>query len=152
MCIEREKKICLGFHPLQESAKREFSQLKQWNFIPPLGYYFCSVDDNEHQVDWLPTPWQSLVMPKVLGTFLMSAVIWKKCKVTAFSSPHPRSPVSGQVTGLTYLFTVHFLLTLSNRKEILKILFAWNELIPWNIEKFLFVTCCVTQGTILNIL
>lgn len=98
MCIEREKKIYLRFHPLQKSAKREFSQLRHNVIsIPPLGHYFCYVDENEHQIDWLPTPWQSLIMPKVPETFPMSVVMWKKCKVTASSSPH--SPESLLRTG-----------------------------------------------------
>lgn len=94
-------------HTPEISKERILSIKRECNFHSALGHYFCYVDENEHQIDWLPMPWQSLMVPKVLGTCPSSGGSRKKRKVTAFSSPHSWSPISGQVVGLMYLFPLH---------------------------------------------
>lgn len=79
--------------PTPEINKERILPIKtECNFHCTLGHYFCYVDENEHQIDWLPTPWPS-IMPKVLGTFPLSVGTWKKyARWQLFPPLTPRVP------------------------------------------------------------
>lgn len=43
--------------PTPEISKERILSIKrECNFHSALGHYFCDVDENEHQIDWLPLP------------------------------------------------------------------------------------------------
>lgn len=88
-CLLKGKRRDVLVSTHSRNQQREFSQVKSNVISTPPYRIICYVDESERQIDWLPISWQSLIMPKVLGTFPLRAGIGKKCKVIAF--PHPES-------------------------------------------------------------